>query len=239
MPLPCSKLSRGNALVVFAQMLNLYLLYWVTCQRQSNAICSSIQLLRCWLLRSVQRHHWAPPRKTMIALFTYMTTRAAHLEVVEDLSTDAFLICFRNHLESYMANHLESYMAKYNIEWLFNCPSNPSAGGCWERLVQIVKRLLHHQMKLCASRNNGELPMASRTDSRNNGVSNTNQSCWIDQSGPTLQSLCEPNQCRSLWKTARIIKTFKGKDGQVKTVQARYHQTAGDQASSFKVWEFT
>lgn len=36
---------------------------------------------------------------------------------------------------------------KHNIEWVFNCPSNPSSGGCWERLIRVVKRLLTKTLK--------------------------------------------------------------------------------------------
>lgn len=38
------------------------------------------------------------------------------------------------------------------IEWRFNCPSNPSAGGCWERLVRSVKRVLKQSLKEVAPR---------------------------------------------------------------------------------------
>ena len=251
--------------------------------------------------------------KRWIALFTCMTTRAAHLEVAEDLSTDAFLICFRNFVNRrgmpttirsdngtnfigaqkelvaenriFDFNHLESYMAKHNIEWLFNCPSNPSAGGCWERLVQIVKRLLQKVLKDDAPRietfrsviieaeniiNNRPLtdvpilPSEEEPITPNHflvGCLNStqippplpevvclkkqwrigqsikdrlwkrwcveylpkllNRPKWTDLTKPLVPGqlvvICEPNQPRSLWETARIVETFKGKDGQVRT----------------------
>lgn len=33
------------------------------------------------------------------------------------------------------------------IEWLFNCMSNPEAGGCWERMVRSIKRVLSVTLK--------------------------------------------------------------------------------------------
>lgn len=37
--------------------------------------------------------------------------------------------------------------ANAGIEWVFNAPGNPEAGGCWERLVQAVKRVLAVTLK--------------------------------------------------------------------------------------------
>lgn len=37
---------------------------------------------------------------------------------------------------------IQREMSGKGIEWKFNCPSNPEAGGAWERLVQCVKRVL-------------------------------------------------------------------------------------------------
>lgn len=36
---------------------------------------------------------------------------------------------------------------KFNIDWVFDCLLNSSSGGCWERLIRIVKRLLAHTLK--------------------------------------------------------------------------------------------
>lgn len=38
------------------------------------------------------------------------------------------------------------------MQWLFNCPANPSAGGCWERLVRSIKRVLKQSLKETAPR---------------------------------------------------------------------------------------
>lgn len=40
------------------------------------------------------------------------------------------------------SDNISQYLASKGIEWRFNCPANPEAGGAWERLVQSVKRVL-------------------------------------------------------------------------------------------------
>ncbi|XP_036347022.1 uncharacterized protein LOC118756363, partial [Rhagoletis pomonella] len=113
--------------------------------------------------------------KRWVALFTCMTTRAIHLEVAEDLSTDSFVICLRNFINRrgvpvrirsdngtnfvgaqremrseyklFDFERIDQEMTKHNIEWRFNCPANPNAGGCWERLIQCVKKLLQRVLK--------------------------------------------------------------------------------------------
>lgn len=108
--------------------------------------------------------------KRWAALFTCLTTRAIHIELAADLSTDACIICIRNFVnrrgvpvkirsdmgtnfvgadgelqrasDLFDHNFIQSELATKNITWEFNCPANPSSGGCWERLVQSTKKVL-------------------------------------------------------------------------------------------------
>ncbi|PFX24893.1 uncharacterized protein LOC111331024 [Stylophora pistillata] len=98
--------------------------------------------------------------KVYICLFTCATTRALHLEVVEDLTVEAFLLAFRrfasrksvprklisdnastfvsasNELKELFQSHtLKETLAKEGIEWLFIPKKAPWYGGLWERLV--------------------------------------------------------------------------------------------------------
>ena len=109
--------------------------------------------------------------KRWVALFTCLTIRAVHLEIVADLSTDACLVAIRNFINrrgvpvvmrsdngtnfvgipkelkgcnDFLDNNdLISGLSPLGIRWKFNTPSNPSEGGVWERLVQSVKKALY------------------------------------------------------------------------------------------------
>lgn len=112
--------------------------------------------------------------KRWVALFTCMTIRAVHLELAENLTTDSCLLCIRNFVNrrgvpirirsdngtnfigaskeiQEAINNLDhdritAELSTNNIEWKFNCPENPHAGGSWERLVQSVKKVLSYTL---------------------------------------------------------------------------------------------
>lgn len=111
--------------------------------------------------------------KMYVCLYTCLTTRAVHLEVVENLSTGAFLNSFTRfisrrgvpklirsdcgtnfkHGEQIIATMFErnestgqslmTYCATERIKWIFNPPASPWMGGVWERLVGLVKKALN------------------------------------------------------------------------------------------------
>ncbi|XP_044572125.1 uncharacterized protein LOC123257373 [Drosophila ananassae] len=123
------------------------------------------------LLVTVARHQ----EKRWVALFTCLTTRAIHLELTHDLSTDSCILAIRNFIcrrgpvhrlrsdngknfvgadreakrfaEIFEPERIQSELSSKGIEWIFNCPANPSEGGVWERMVQCVKRVLRHTVK--------------------------------------------------------------------------------------------
>lgn len=118
--------------------------------------------------------------KRWIALFTCLTTRAIHMEVAENLSTDACLMVIKNFCnlrgtpgrirsdcgtnfvgadniiritaEFIEPNEMRRELGTKGIEWIMNCPGNPEAGGAWERLVQSTKRILRVTLKEVAPR---------------------------------------------------------------------------------------
>ncbi|XP_043067241.1 uncharacterized protein [Drosophila bipectinata] len=128
------------------------------------------------LLVTVARHR----EKRWVALFTCLTTRAIHLELAHDLSTDSCIIAIRNFVcrsgpvrklrsdngkhfvgadrearrfgDVFETERIQSELSNRSIEWVFNCPSNPSEGGVWERMVQCVKRVLRHTLMEVAPR---------------------------------------------------------------------------------------
>ncbi|XP_022183202.1 uncharacterized protein LOC111042814 [Myzus persicae] len=116
---------------------------------------------------------YGPPRskqvfKSYIAIFVCFSTKAIHMEWVDDLTSDAFLAtlkCFiarrgsplkiysdngRNfvgaaaQLKKFLAStdlkkHLSSYAAHSGISWSFIPPHAPHMGGLWEAGVKSMK----------------------------------------------------------------------------------------------------
>ncbi|XGW22651.1 hypothetical protein V3C99_005119 [Haemonchus contortus] len=108
--------------------------------------------------------------KYYVSLYTCLTTRAVHLEVVEDMSTGAFLNSFIRFISrrgvptiirtdcgtnfklgqqitekmsspnESTGDSVMSYSSNHRIQWVFNPPGAPWMGGAWERLVGSVKR---------------------------------------------------------------------------------------------------
>ncbi|XP_075163102.1 uncharacterized protein LOC142235727 [Haematobia irritans] len=108
--------------------------------------------------------------KRYVALFTCLTVRAVHMEIVADLSTDSFILSLRNFMnrrgiplqvrsdngKNFVGlqkelrnekdfldhNQINCFLSSLGIKWIFNTPADPSAGGAWERLIQSIKKSL-------------------------------------------------------------------------------------------------
>ncbi|XP_075157631.1 uncharacterized protein LOC142230898 [Haematobia irritans] len=119
-------------------------------------------------IRRSQERRW-------VAIFTCLTVRAIHLEIVENISTDSFILALKNFMNrrgvptqfrsdngtNFIGIHKElagekgfidlktvtSKLAPFGIKWIFNTPQNPSQGGAWERLVQSVKKVLAVELR--------------------------------------------------------------------------------------------
>lgn len=101
--------------------------------------------------------------KRWICLFTCLTTRAVHLEIAKDLSTEAALMCIDNltnrrglpvTLRSDQGTNFIGALAALTkacldkgIDWKFNTPKDAAAGGAWERLILIPKKTLEVALK--------------------------------------------------------------------------------------------
>lgn len=110
------------------------------------------------------------------ALFTCLTTRAVHLELAHQLSSDSFILALRrmsarrgypsimysdNGTNFHGANkemgeavkkmksdpEFQEKLSTWRIEWRFLPPASPYMGGAWERLVRSVKRALGSTLK--------------------------------------------------------------------------------------------
>ncbi|XP_075157727.1 uncharacterized protein LOC142230994 [Haematobia irritans] len=101
-------------------------------------------------------------------LFTCLTVRAVHIEISPSLSTDAFMLVFKQFVSRRGTPHkiisdngtnfrgasrlLQSEIEKLStenlkrnhpgIEWCFIPPASPHMGGVWERMVRSVKSIL-------------------------------------------------------------------------------------------------
>jgi hypothetical protein len=114
--------------------------------------------------RNKTKKHWG-------VVFTCLTTRAIHLDIVDSLSMDACINAIERFLAQYadvtIAFHsdngtnfegvsnavtrmydrnthqkIKRYFRPRRIAWNFNTPSASSQGGAWERLIRSVRRLL-------------------------------------------------------------------------------------------------
>ena len=96
--------------------------------------------------------------KRWAILFTCLTTRAVHIEVVEELSTSCFINALRRFYAirgtakiirsdagtnfTGAANILDKYLAENGTRWIFNPPHASHFGGVWERMIGISRRIL-------------------------------------------------------------------------------------------------
>ncbi|GFX24191.1 integrase catalytic domain-containing protein [Trichonephila clavipes] len=108
--------------------------------------------------------------KSYIAIFICFGTKATHLEVVSDLTTEAFLACLRRFIarrskpsviwrdnatnfkgarnilnewnEICKSNRIQLFSAEEGIEWNFIPPASPHFGGLWEANIKSMKRIL-------------------------------------------------------------------------------------------------
>ena len=106
-------------------------------------------------------------KKVWICLFTCLVTRAVHLDVVTDLSTETFVRCLKRFSarrgipRKFLSDNaktfksaarfieavlnegaVQGHLSGRGVEWIFNVEKAPWWGGAFERMVQSTKRCL-------------------------------------------------------------------------------------------------
>jgi hypothetical protein len=108
--------------------------------------------------------------KRWAILFTCLTTRAVHIEVIEELSSSAFInalrrfVSIRGPVKEYRSDRgtnfvgatqdlkvdvinvedppLKKHLYSNGAVWIFNAPHSSHMGGVWERMIGITRRIL-------------------------------------------------------------------------------------------------
>ena len=104
--------------------------------------------------------------KRWIIIFTCLTTRAIHLEVLHSLNTSSCMMAIdrfvarRGRPDTFWSDNgtkfvsaskevntietpaLQEKCAQRRIKWKFNTPSAPNQGGAWESLIKSCKKIL-------------------------------------------------------------------------------------------------
>ena len=108
--------------------------------------------------------------KRYCCVFTCLTTRAVHIELALDLTTDGFLNALRrfisrqrsvkhlypdngtnfvgaekilrNEFLKFDQDRVHEHISNKGIEWSFNVPAASHHGGVWERMVRSIRRVL-------------------------------------------------------------------------------------------------
>lgn len=110
-------------------------------------------------ITSMYRHRGSKTFKSYVCLFVCMATKAIHLELASDLSTDAFLSVLRRFIArrgrltdlysdcgtnfvgaaKELTKMFKIAVAKETIQWHFVPPHSPNFGGLWEAGIKAVK----------------------------------------------------------------------------------------------------
>ncbi|XP_052256360.1 uncharacterized protein LOC127861714 [Dreissena polymorpha] len=185
--------------------------------------------------------------KVYICLFTCASTRAVHLEIVQDLSQDSFMQAFRRFASRRSlskivgASHqlrrlfesaaVKELLSRKGTEWHFIPKRAPWYGGWWERLIGLTKSALKKVL--------GRSLFNMETLHTQNEVLNQFWKRWRTEyltalreshklTGTTLQSIAVGDvvqihdECpRSQWKLGIVQELITGRDGLTRAAHVR------------------
>ena len=112
--------------------------------------------------------------KRWAVMFTCLTSRAVHIEVIEDMSSSAFInalrrfISIRGKVLEFRSDRgtnfvgaasllnmnvvnveddpLKQFLYDKGTKWIFNAPHSSHMGGVWERMIGVTRRILDSMM---------------------------------------------------------------------------------------------
>jgi Family of unknown function (DUF5641) len=125
-------------------------------------------------------------------LFTCLTVRAVHIEIVHSLDTDSFInalqrfICRRGQVRCIRSDNgsnfvcaakelcfnqrrIHAFLRERSVEWLFNPPAASHMGGAWERQIRTVRKILDGVTKQQAMDDEGLATLMCLVESIING----------------------------------------------------------------------
>ena len=108
-------------------------------------------------------------------IFTCLTIRAIHIEVVHSLDTDSFVNCMcrfiarrgqpeqirsdnggnfvrgekelRNAIDGWNQEVIAEFLLQRNVQWIFNPPAGSHHGGVWERCIHTIRKVMSALLK--------------------------------------------------------------------------------------------
>ncbi|XP_071142180.1 uncharacterized protein [Mytilus edulis] len=123
-----------------------------------------------WEIVTRKTRGGATNSKRWAALFTCLTTRGIHIEVLEEMSSSSFINAFkgftsiRGQVKQIRSDcgtnfvgatnelkidtirvdddNIKDCLYKSGVTWVFNAPHSSHMGGIWERMIGVTRRVL-------------------------------------------------------------------------------------------------
>ena len=134
-----------------------------------------------WSIVSRRTRGGLAESKRWAILFTCLTTRAIHIEVVEELSTSSFInalrrfVAIRGNVKELRSDRgtnfigavdalkadcvnvedtsVKKFLNSKAIVWYFNPPHSSHMGGVWERMIGVTRRILESMLSDVSAKN--------------------------------------------------------------------------------------
>ena len=136
---------------------------------------SPIDVFGPWLVVARRTRGGQANNKRWAVIFTCLVIRAIHIEVVDDMSTSAFINALRRFIairgkvseirsdcgsnfigatsksENGTVNvedgTIRHFLLDKGIKWIFNAPHSSHMGGSWERMIGVTRRILDAMLR--------------------------------------------------------------------------------------------